>query len=65
MTEKQTRREANYEAVEALLDSDATTIGRRLYKREVDHLEKVFPEVEIKIGTVYKGKLYNCLISKK
>lgn len=64
MGERTTRMESHYEAIQGLLNSDKERISRILYVREVKTLQKRFPQVEIKIESIYKGSLYNCVISK-
>ena len=64
MGERTTRMESHYEAIQGLLNSDKERISRILYAREVKTLRKRFPQVEIKIESIYKGSLYNCVISK-
>ena len=64
MGERTTRMESHYEAIQGLLHSDKERISRILYAREVKTLRKSFPQVEIKIESIYKGSLYNCVISK-
>ena len=65
MTGYQSRSEQQSEAIERFLNSDEEVLRLRLYGREVHTLQKRNPGIAIKIGSVYKESLYNCLIYKR
>ena len=66
MRDHETRHERNYDAIQAFLDSNFEGLQLRLYPREIEVLQKDFPEVIIEKGAAYKNcGLFNCHVKRR
>ena len=66
MRDRETRHERNFDTIERFLKSRFEGLELRLYPREIEVLEKDFPEVIIEKGDAYKKTgLFKCHVKRR